>query len=215
MSVAPNFLSDMCQQAERLLAKVVSRDNLDLAPRTISKTAAKRLRQGIRALEAFLRRVLMVMALTLEPHLAPRQTPYTKYARQNKVRPIKPRLNIFTGERNIADLETYLIHTEIRPKPNQNHGPIPAAPLLEKLSALKTLIANPEARARRLAYTLARKRPGPLLAPDIHRGLVPNRLGTEISSLYQGLAAQIGTLSRGRPPPLGPAPRAPPRIRML
>ncbi|MEM1087914.1 MAG: hypothetical protein AAGH90_09295, partial [Pseudomonadota bacterium] len=57
--------------AAKLLASVTARDHLQLNPATITKAAAKRLRQGLRQIEAYLRRVLILMALMLEPGLKP------------------------------------------------------------------------------------------------------------------------------------------------
>ena len=90
-----------------------------------------------------------------------------------------------------------------------------AAPLLARLFELCRLIEDPQARARRLAFHLARRRPGPLLAPDLATSRMPARFGTEISALYAGFASAIARLSQARPPPLGPLPIFPPRIRAV
>ena len=206
-----------CQQVARLLDSVAARDNLHLAPKTLTKAAAARIRRGIRAAQAYLRRLLIVMALMLEPTLKPDQRPRAIYGKVEKPNPPRKKtFPIFTGEQNPPDFqymnETGAFTAKCR---HQSAGHVPAAPLLEQLRALRALLENPDARARRLALHMARRLAGLILAPDLNRGLVPGRLGTEISSLYQGLAVQIITLSRGRPPPLGPAPRAPPRIRRL
>lgn len=206
-----------CQQVARLLDTVAARDNLHLAPKTLTKAAAARIRRGIRAAQAYLRRLLIVMALMLEPTLKPDQRPRAIYGKVEKPKlPRKKTFPIFTGEQNPPDFQ-YMSETGAFTARNghQNTGPVLAAPLLEQLRALRALLENPDARARRLALHMARRRAGLILAPDLNRGLVPGRLGTEISSLYQGLGVQIAELSRGRPPPLGPAPRAPPRIRTL
>lgn len=206
-----------CQHVARLLDSVAARDNLHLAPKTLTKAAAARIRRGIRTAQAYLRRLLIVMALMLEPTLKPDQRPRAIYGKVEKPNPPRKKtFPIFTGEQNLPNFQ-YMSKTAAFTARNghQNTGPVLAAPLLEQLRALRTLLENPDARARRLALHMARRRAGLILAPDLNRGLVPNRLGTEISSLYQGLGVQIAELSRGRPPPLGPAQRAPPRIRRL
>ena len=94
-------------------------------------------------------------------------------------------------------------------------GPVQAAPLLARLSALKALLDAPDARARRLAFHLARRRPGPIIPPCLNQPGVPRRYGTELSAIYDALAQAIWTAGRARPPPLGPAPKLGPRIRRL
>ncbi|MEO0983817.1 MAG: hypothetical protein AAFX03_14325, partial [Pseudomonadota bacterium] len=59
------------------------------------------------------------------------------------------------------------------------------------------------------------KRPGLLVAPDHGKRLVPSRYGTEVSALYHAFGHAILQQSRARPPPLPPALRARPRIRLL
>ncbi|MEL8055756.1 MAG: hypothetical protein AAGK66_06360, partial [Pseudomonadota bacterium] len=99
-------------------------------------------------------------------------------------------------------------------RPNTGRAQVPARPLIEQMKALRTLMANPDARARKLAWTLARRRPGLMLAPGAHDA-VKNRHGTEVSATYTAMGHAILQLSRARPPPLGPVPRPPPRIRVL
>ncbi|MEL6387759.1 MAG: hypothetical protein AAFR00_10435, partial [Pseudomonadota bacterium] len=88
-------------------------------------------------------------------------------------------------------------------------------PLLGRLAALKALVDAPARRARRLAFYLARRRPGLLLAP-VYRGPASGRvLGRDPAAVFEGMAAAITERSRARPPPLGPAPHPGPRLRWL
>lgn len=80
--------------------------------------------------------------------------------------------------------------------------PVPLAPLLQRLQIVRALLADPAARARRLAYHLSRKQAGPLLAPGVHEA-VRNRYRTEFSTLYTSNGHAIGQASRARPPPIG------------
>ena len=197
--------------AGKLLSKIATRDNVHLAPTWLTKAAAKRLKSGLRQLEAFLRRMLLVMALALEPNLKSTTPEYAPKARA-KPRAASSkstfRLNLFP-----APPPDTLGNFPRQPRLLENL--VPARPFIERILTLQSLIEAPDARARRLAFYLARNRPGPLLAPDLDKRLIANRDGTEISAIYRALALQIITLSRARPPPLGPVPRAPPRVRAL
>jgi len=55
-----------------LHGRVLARDHLQLVPDRISRAASARARAGIRILESWLRRLLILMALALEPGLKPR-----------------------------------------------------------------------------------------------------------------------------------------------
>lgn len=199
--------------ADALAAKVLTRDNLHLAPKTISKAVAKRMRVGLLYMQAYLRRVLILMALQIE-HTLPRdmtERPIFNHGRVIRLRPATKSFSVFAGERAPPDLWTAPKHS--LPKHREPRADILAAPLLEQWRSLKALIADPDARAKRLAYTLARRRPGRLLVPK--QNDVPRRFGTEISALYDCMAMEIIDAARARPPPLGPILRAPPRIRVL
>ena len=56
-------------QAMGIHAGVLVRDGLIMRPNFVSKAVLGRLRTGIRALEAFLRRILILMALEIEHDL--------------------------------------------------------------------------------------------------------------------------------------------------
>jgi len=198
MSYDPAFLEFAQRQGGLLVSRVVSRDNLQLGPATLSKAAAARLRTGLRALAAYLRRLILCLALTIEPGLKPqpcRRTPSDHTPRFNT----KPRFRIFTGERDFPD--DFADPSDWKTERNRTPNHIEAAPLVARLSALKALLEDPAARARRLAFHISRKRPGPLLAPG-REAHVPRRWGTELSALYEAMAARIQTLSHERPPPL-------------
>ena len=195
-------------QGARLVARVVSRDDLQLAPATLRAAAARRVRQGLQALEAFLRRVLVLLALQLEPGLTPDNRP--RHRRMVRPRPRRAgRFRVFIGEAAWPGFSEALSHRR-----RARSQPVQAAPLLQRLADLQALLAAPQARARRLAWTLARRRPGWLLAPG-RDDAMPRRFGTEISMLYDSLAVAILKASQARPPPLGRVPDFPPRIRTL
>lgn len=212
MRPAPSLLDTLKRQGGQLCARVLTRDDLHLAPAAITRATAARLRSGIRAIEAYLRRVLLLMALQIEPGL--------KAAR--RARPVRhgprlstPQSHTFRAlEKENAPPDWAALTLPRRTADALPRGTlIPSAPLLARLSVLKILIDAPDARARRLAWYLARRRPGPLLAPGTHR--LAQLWGTEIGALYTAMAPQILRAGYARPPPLGPAPRPPPRIRLL
>ncbi len=197
----------------RLWARIAVRDGAHLGPARLSRAAAARLRAGIRAVEAYLRRLLVLMALELERTLAPDPRPRARYAAiGRRARRRGLRLNVFAGELALPDFSGILPAARLQAG---RGGLLPAGPLVERLEGLKALLDAPERRARRLAFHLARRRPGPVLAPGLGRAGVPARLGTEVSATYAAFAVDIARASQARPPPLDPAPRPPPRVRCL
>jgi len=212
MSLDAGFLELVRRQGELLVARVLSHDNLHLGPSLISPAAARRLKAGLRALEAYLRRVLILLALQLEPGL-PRDTrPRTIYARAPRKPAERPRFRLLTAQRDFTPFAAFDANDS---QSIPQKSAISATPYLTRLRTLKSLLEAPTARARRLAFHLARRRPGPILAPDASGTNLPRRYGTEVSAIYTSLAQAILNASRARPPPLGPTPLAPPRSRRL
>jgi len=195
-----------------LHAAVIGRDDVYLGPDRVSRAAAARLRAGIAALESWLRRVLILMALQIEPDLVPPR-PYAKTRRPRRLGPLRPRFRVF-----LPGAPPDLAARERLRKAGRRAGPggrVWTGPLLARLAALRALVEAPEARARRLAWHLARRRPG-RLTPPAYRGPASGRLfGTETGALHDGLYQAICERSRARPPPLGPAARLGPRLRQL
>ncbi|MEM7766351.1 MAG: hypothetical protein AAF253_02560 [Pseudomonadota bacterium] len=214
MSLGPDFFHHLAIQGDALYARVLSRDDAQLVPTRLTQAAAARLRAGIAALESWLRRVLLLMALTLEPGLQPRAQPWVKTHRP-RLSPPHTTLRIFPrGDAPSRD-QFDRLHGRYAAREPFSNGPVWAAPLLARLGALKALIDAPEARAKRLAFHLARRTPGCLQAPTYRGRTSGQRFGTEASTLFDAMGAAICERSRARPPPLGPAPRAGPRIRAL
>ncbi len=200
------------RQGALLLARVWTRDDLHLGPALISQAAARRLKAGLRALEAYLRRVLFLLALSFEAGLSAANHPRIIYARAPRKASLVSRFRLFVGEQALPDSwsDSWRGASSIPQKPL-----VFTAPYLARLRDLRGLLKAPEARARRLAWSLARRRPGLLLAPDAGDVLVPRRYGTEVSAHYASLGPAIIEASRARPPPLGAVPLAGPRIRRL
>lgn len=213
MHFTPALFNHVQRQGGGLYAQVLSRDNLHLAPALLSRAAAQRLRAGLRALEAFVRRLFILLALSLEPGLKPDLRERPLRAQSGKSRAQSHSFRIFQGETALPD------HwPDHWPDPARDWlptNPIHSAPLLVRLSALKALLDAPEVRARRLAFHMARHRPGLIIPPGSDHTGVPRRYGTEASAIYQAMAQAIYTAGRARPPPLDPVPRPGPRIRRL
>ncbi len=186
------------------------RDNLHLRPAGLTRAAAARLNTGLRALEAYLRRLILLMALVLEPDLEPVHYPPRRPRDRSCQHQRAPRgLAIFTGERNFprgADALSRSLSRKSQPDLPRG-AKMSSARYLARIDRLKALIEAPQKRARRLAFYIARRRHGLLAPPGMGRTGVPRRYGTEVSALYDGMSAAILRRSRARPPPLAPVPR--------
>ncbi|MEM7493033.1 MAG: hypothetical protein AAF296_06590, partial [Pseudomonadota bacterium] len=86
MEIRSSLFPHAAQWAQRYGDKVIAKDALHLSPELISKAVAARLKQAIRAMEAYLRRMLVLLALSLEPDLNP----------DTRARPVRPSKRIQT-----------------------------------------------------------------------------------------------------------------------
>jgi hypothetical protein len=75
--------------------------------------------------------------------------------------------------------------------------------LYAQLDYLAKIASNPVARAKRLAFHLARSHEGMIIAPEASRRIA-GRWGTQARASFDAMAAAILTKSRDRPPPLSP-----------
>ena len=206
-------------QALGIYAKVMARDGLIQRPAFASKAVLSRLRTGVRALEAFLRRVLILMALDMEHDLVAIDRP-ENLARAKTLPPRvhKPVFVIYPASYDAAptDFGDRFSGKNTRADAPICHrdaitSPPPVVPIghwLDRLYHLHAIANDPIAKARRLAFSLARSRHGILMPPPEH----PRRLrrwGTEPSAIYDAMGFQIMQKSRSRPPPLPPPRRGP------
>jgi hypothetical protein len=202
-------------QALGIHARVMGRDGLILRPRFVTKAIAARLRTGVRALEAYLRRVLVLMALEMEHELVAVHRPENlKRAKAKKPRLKTYSLRVYPPDTDGGQayferclFQDYKVRTQVH---DATCPPVtvPIERWLDRLDHLHALAKDPAAKARRLAYTLARCRHGILMAPD-ERDRKLRRWGLEASAIYDAMAMQIMTKSRARPPPLPPPWRGP------
>jgi hypothetical protein len=188
--------------AQSLAAAVNTRDSLHIRPTFASKAVAARLASGLIVLRAFLRRLIILIALELEWSLVDKRGPMK--------RPHKRKAKSASGF-NLGGLEAPIASPwlnggpNFKPKLKSVATPLPVnmAKLYAKLDYLSKLAANPLAKAKRMAFHLARTYEGIIIAP---KG--PKRIaglwGTQVRAFYDAIAMAIMTQSRNRPPPLPP-----------
>ena len=190
-----------------------------------TKAAAQRLVAGLRLAEAYLRRVLLVMALELEPTLVDAPQPLGRprtCATQPKAVAACSLFRIFQNVRAIPDG----VLTKMRqgdfsatqaPQDHAQPKPVFIGRLQARFDNLAKIAGDPLPRARRLAFHLARKRPGPMFEPDRHvrpsnsLGRLRRLWNTETSATFEAMGMDIRTKSRARPPPLTRPPPLQPR----
>jgi hypothetical protein len=186
---------------------------VEVRPALIGRLAA-----GVRVLASFVRRLLVLMALSFEHGLVDRLDP-AKALPRPKGRKSGPSLRFVVLEAPFA-----LASAETPPKPAFNWADrvehasaappartVSPARLYQLLDLLAAIMADPEPRARRLAFHLARRRHGPLL-PPAGPARVAGCWGTEIRASHEAMAAAILSAGRIRPPPLPPPRRAGPVV---
>jgi hypothetical protein len=202
-----------------MLDRVRVRDDLYLHwPAFASQAVAKRLSTGLRHVEAFLRRVLLVMALELEPTLVdvprPLGRPQERNAKAKAKGKAAPHFCILPKELppSYSVLQAFEKRKEsLMSKGIRDPQPVAMARLYERLDHLAAIVNDPLARAKRLAFYLARNKEGPILARNQMLRL-PGFWGTEVRATFDGLAFDIITRSKKRPPPLPPPRRCGPSV---
>jgi hypothetical protein len=219
--------------AAQMSARVMGKSELMGRPQFVIKAVAARLRIGVRAVEAFLRRLLILMALEMEPDLVFVLKPENMARKKDgpkKLRAKKPYFRVYT----MPDKPYYFDFEARFPKALEFYQPYDARATdadthaavrepvkvditnwLARLDQLQDIALNPVAKARRLARSLAKTRPGILRGPPQHHRVM-RRQGTEAEAIYDAMAFQIMTKSRSRPPPLPPPRRGPkPSVTLL
>jgi hypothetical protein len=189
--------------AQSLAAAVTTRDSLHIRPAFASKAVAARLASGLIVLRAFLRRLIILIALEMEWSLVDK--------RGVMKRPHK-RKSISSSGFNLGGLEApkaspWLsgVGPQFKAKPKSVATPMPVnmAKLYAKLDYLSKLAANPLAKAKRMAFHLARTYEGIIIAPKGAKRIA-GRWGTQVRASYDAIAMAIMSQSRTRPPPLPP-----------
>ncbi|MEM8615531.1 MAG: hypothetical protein AAGF20_01210 [Pseudomonadota bacterium] len=144
------FTSDTLEGFQRaglsIAARVLVRDDLHLGPLLLTAAVAARLRSGLRALEAYVRRLLILLALKMEPDLKPDNRPCVIRMAQGKRATESKSFPLFSGENAFPD-SLFSAPDPWAERPAKTAAPIYAAPLLERLKILKDLLEAPQARA--------------------------------------------------------------------
>jgi hypothetical protein len=200
---------------QALLDQVRSRDNVYLdRPAFGARGMARRLAAGLRLVEAYLRRVLLVMALELEPTLVDVRGPMRRPHGRKKTGVAAPHFCILP--KDLPPSDATLLAFEQREEMLIRGKGVPPQPvalgrLYQRLDQLTAIVTDPLARAQRLAFYLARTKEGPILAPDPTLR-PPGSWGTEARASFVALEHEIVTRSRNRPPPLRPLRRCWPSV---
>jgi hypothetical protein len=204
----PAAFAFLIATSQSLVAAVTTRDNLHLRPALARKAVAARLRSGMIVLRAFLRRLIILMALDLEWGLVE--------ARGEMKRPHGRKSKASAGFSlkglDDAKASAWLDGAWPQFKPvvkianaHWHNAPveIDMAKLYAQLDFLAKIAANPTAKAKRLAFHLARTYQGMIIAPQGPKRLA-GRWGTEVRACFDAMHASILTTSRKRPPALDP-----------
>jgi hypothetical protein len=162
------------------------------------------------------------MALDIEPDLvAVIQSENLARAKERKVRTKKAFLRIFLTPGRAHTFDFKQRSGAPRTSELSSHAAtltpvtLPIGHWWRQLDYLQTITNDPVAKARHLAFCLARRHHGLLMAPDQNRRVMRG-CGTEPTSLFDAMAFQIMQKSRSRPPPLPPPRRWPkPMITIL
>jgi hypothetical protein len=198
--------------AQSLVAAVTTRDNLHLRPALARQSVAARLRSGMIVLRAFLRRLIILIALEMEWSLVDTRGPMKRpHGRKSK-----SSAGFSLGGLDTQGVSPWLNANGPEFKPvfknadaHRNFAPVEInmAKLYAQLDFLAGIAANPAAKAKRLAFHLARtydyNKQGIIIAPAGPKRIA-GRWGTEVRASYDAIAAAIMTRSRNRPPPLPP-----------
>jgi hypothetical protein len=195
--------------AQSLASAVSARDNVHFRYPTERKAVATRLVSGLRILRAFLRRLIILIALELEWGLVDARGPMKRPHKRNmKASSAKPSLTCFDADKVSPWLNNDGPNFKPKLTSQNEHRTNPPvyvdmAALYAQLDFLAGIAANPIAKAKRLAFHLARKRHGIIMAPS-GPWRIEGRWGTQVSTYFDLMAGDIVTQSRNRPPPLPP-----------
>jgi hypothetical protein len=215
----PASFTFLIAKAQSLADAVLTRDNLHLRPTLARKSVAARLAGGMRLLRAFLRRLIILIALELEWGLVDTRGEMKRpHGRKSKSTAgfslggldrdkISPWQN--------SDGPNFKQRLRLRDEDGRSTPvPVDMARLYAQFDFLAKIAANPLAKAKRLAFHIARTKEWIIIPPDGPRRIA-GRWGTEVSASYDAMWASIVTKSRSRPPPLPPPRNQWPMITLL
>jgi hypothetical protein len=185
-------------------------------PEFASKAVAGRLARGLRMAEAYLRRLLIVMALEIEPTLVDTRKPLVLRRGDGIKRMSKP-AGFRILDPTYPPMPDHVLmgfedNQSVKKAPKfANREHMPMKDLYQRLDRLSALAADPFKRANRLAVHLARRHDGVMMAPDLDVRSPPH-WGTEARFTFDALAHDILDKSKRRPPPQAPPQRYGPSV---
>jgi hypothetical protein len=195
--------------AQSLADAVSARDHVYLRHPTQRQAVAQRLVSGLRLLRAFLRRLVILIALELEWGLVDKRGEM-KRPHKRKMKPSSAKLSLICFDADKVSPWLNADGPNFKPRlPSQNEpGANPSVhitmtSLYAQLDFLANIAANPLAKAKRLAFHLARKHHGIFMAPSGPKR-IGGRWGMQVSAYFNLMAWEITTKSHTRPPPLPP-----------
>jgi hypothetical protein len=190
--------------AECLADNVRARDHVYLRPAMACKAVAARLRSGLIVLRAFVRRLIILMALEMEWGLVDKRGQMKRPHGRKSTSQAVLTLTAFDSRKASPWDSGYGPKFKTKPKTiDFTPQPVDMAKLYAQLDYLSKIAANPMAKAKRLAFHLARTYEGIIMPPQ-RPERIAGRWGTEVSASYDAMWASIMTQSRNRPPPLPP-----------
>jgi hypothetical protein len=167
--------------------------NLHLGPKRIGRGLAQRVSGRLRILETIVRRLILVMALSLSPAPTlprpanPAPEPDLPEGVELAIFPrlsprrltLLPARQAFEGPGGFPDIS------------GTSYGPVSPHKLMARIAALRRVIAAPEAHATRLARTLNRLQKNGEPKPMVGAATPAYRLSPELGALAAMLPAQI------------------------
>ena len=169
MNATADFIAHGLQQAEYALLNVRNLTDMVRAPVTLRRGVAQRARARLKLLEVIVRRLVLLIALSLRlapvrpraPGPAAPLPPCVEDVTHTYPALAAPRRLLLAGRSvdPFAEPPFGLFPCTFRA------GPVPAAPIFARIIALHRVLAAPEAHAHRLARTLDRLKPRPSCLP--------------------------------------------------
>lgn len=174
MTPTPSFNTDALAQIERGILHIIASANLQVRTAPLPRSLVGRLRGQLRGLETLLRRVLMLMALAILPGLAPGTPKRAKTIKsQRSTRPLQRPMRLLPAPLVLAGAHGF-------PDMPRATGPVSVRKLFCQIAALQTVLAAPEAHAKRLARQLRRLMAAGEARPVVLPQPRPKRVGREL-----------------------------------
>ncbi|HPE49667.1 MAG TPA: hypothetical protein PLR76_14785 [Hyphomonas sp.] len=184
-----DFISFALHEVRRGLAEAVVAAGLHLKPDTLAQAAARRVKARMKELEIILRRLIVLIALSLTLAPAKPRAPKPKDAEAEPVlTKSQPLWNFaLAGETVVCSLDGPAFPGIA----GHVSGPAPAAPLLRRFDALARILRAPERYARRVARVLERRRRAGEALPICQPSTGTHRLRPELGAIATGLPAML------------------------